>query len=243
METLTAIAEAVQIEMQVKPTGAVFGSTLPDALRAKRYANFCGNALMHVFPWQILQKEHTFDAVAGEAQTNGYPADFDRILPETFFETAAIRLVYGPVSPQEWQSRKAASQTAGEKMHIRRNGVMSVYPAFAGGESCRYEYISNEWCESSTGAGQTAFAADDDLFRLDAELLIASMCMQWLMAEGQPAGHMVARYQERLNTLTGQDAPRPNIQAVDAALTGGYYGAGNGRHFDGVVASRGGTFY
>lgn len=236
MATLAALAEALQTELQLGVTGGVFTVNSTDARRSLRYLNIAGRDIAEAYPWQALWRSHSFTAVAGASQSLGFPSDYSRMVPETFY--AGGDFMVGPVTPQEWAQTRATTASLLEKRFIRQNGVMQVYPAFAGGEACSYEYISNEWCESSGGVGQTEFLADTDTSRLDDDLLISAAAAQWLMSEGLPAAHMLSRFEDRFNALTGHDRPAVPIMAVDNALLhrGGFSPAG--RHDDGVPPTK-----
>ena len=83
--TLLTIVKAAADEIQMPRPATVVGNDTPDAQRFLRYANKVGSSVMKKYAWQALRNEHTFTATATEEQTGALPDDFDRFVPETFW--------------------------------------------------------------------------------------------------------------------------------------------------------------
>lgn len=169
--TLLTICQDIADEVSVFRPTAVIGSSDSGILKLRRAATKAGYALMRNAAWLDLRKERTFTAIAGETQTGILPADFNRFVPETFWDRTNIQFVVGPVSAVEWAGLKAGSYSGVTRKFVRRGTAISVTPAFAGGESLAFEYISKNWCQSSGGTAQSAWAADTDTGILDEELI------------------------------------------------------------------------
>lgn len=234
--TLLTIAEDVFDEVQVGQEATIIGNTRPAARRLLRYVNSIGKQLIRDYNWQALRREHTFTASAGQSQALAFPADFLRLIPDTFYDRTNDGLLIGPIDPAEWQMLTTYDyQGSGiyERRFIYRNGAVEVIPAFSGGEACALEYITNEWCENG-GTGKTAFTNDADTARIDEELLTLAVASAWLQGEGLPAAHIEDRFKMRLKSLMRQDqAKRGGLKAGDI------FGAGVTRHWSGVPIASG----
>jgi hypothetical protein len=237
--TLTEIGAAVQAEMRVNATGAIFGDTSDDALLVQRYANACGSDLALARNWQALRREHTFTGVSGTAQAGGYPSDFGRLVPETFYIGGA--LIHGPVPASDFANFSQNTGVSVPRRFTRRGNSMLVYPALAGGEACSYEYITTHWCEDENGTGKARMTFDTDVPRLDAELLIACICVAWLASSELPFGWAQARFQKRMELLTEAEDCEPALMVADAALSrhSGRRLTASSRHYDGVPGTQG----
>lgn len=222
--TLLSIVNDAQDEVGVDRTPTVAGNADPLAQKFLRLVNKVGTKLMKVAAWQDLRKEQTFTAVAGAAQANILPDDFDRFVPETFWNRTDIELITGPVSATEWQSLKANSY-AGTRKYILRGGAVSIIPDMDGGETLAFEYVSNEWCQDSGGTGQTYFQGDTDTGVLDEELLTLALIYEYLDSEGMPTNKAALNFEAYSKTLLGNDQPKVPILAA-ADIFGG-------RHFTG----------
>lgn len=237
MTLLTSCQDAAR-ELQLIKPDTIIGATQADHLKLLRFATKVSNDLHQSHPWQNLRKEYTFTASSVETQANGYPTagDFDRIIPETFWDRTNRFLISGPVSATRWQGYKAVSyaDTAYRVYAIRGTSIL-VLPVPAGTETYAYEYVTSQWCESSGGTGQTAWAADTDVSRIDEELTTLGIIYQYLLSEGLPFQGALADFQKRFSQLTRHDEPTKGV-----AVAGDLWGQ-RGRHWTGAPPIHGST--
>ena len=232
--TLLTICQAAADQLDLGVPDAIIGSSLPDVRKLLRYANKVGLRLMRAHPWQVLRAELAFTATAAELQVAVIPADFDRFIPETFWDRTNVVLVSGPVSAVEWQGLKAGSYSdTAYPRFAYRGGDVRILPAPAA-VSMAFEYVSNLWCADSGATGQTAWAADDDVGVLDEELITLGVVYEYLRGEGLPFEVAAADYLDTFNMLTTND--QPNVQIATA---GDIFGPG--RHFGGAPTARSGS--
>lgn len=236
--SLLTICQGAAIEIQVEPPGSIVGNASPSSRRLLRYANKVGNRLMTQAAWQVLRKEVTFTAVSGEAQPGILPSDFDRFVPETFWNRSDRFLLAGPISPAQWNGLKALTYEARDaRKFIYRGNAIQVIPAFGGGEACAFEYVSRNWVDTNgDGEGDAAsWQADTDTTVLDDDLLVYGIAFEWLASEAlDSAGPMLGQYVERLNLLLSNDQP-----SADVLVTGDIFAPSTTRHFQGAPPSNG----
>jgi hypothetical protein len=242
MVTLLEISNAVADETKGPRPTTISQNTNPDAQHMLRLINKVGKKLMRIYEWNILRFEKEFIANGSEVLISSVdmPDDFDRFVPETFWDRSSNNLLSGPVSPVEWNGLKVQTFSSQNKKFIYRGGDVLTQPIFGAGSNLAFEYISNFWCEDSEGNGLTAMVSDTDIVRLDSELIIAITKYEWMSAEGQPTAASAVEAKDMLDMLVNNDASSENI-----AVTGDLF-AQNTRHFEGSPkasrASYGGDF-
>ena len=226
----------------IKPS-AVAASTNPELEKMLRMANKVGKRLQKIFDWQILTKERTFTSVGTEEQTGIFTGitDFDRFIPETFWNRSQQFLISGPISSVDWQGLKATSYSDTERRKFRhRGGLVYVIPTLSSGDTIAFEYVSKNWCAKADATPQSSWILDTDTGLLDEELMTRGIIYEYLANEGLPSQGAAHAYEEYYQALTENDRPSDDI------LTAGdmFGGVSQGRHFGGAppVAGTGGLF-
>jgi len=162
--TLLSIADNVAYETKGENPATIAGNTTPGATQLLRLINKVGTRLMRLYDWKILETESTFTASGNEIMVTAanMPSDFDRFIPETFWDRDSENLVTGPISPVEWGGLKARTYTDINNIKfIHRGGAISALPVVGVGVNLAFEYIKNEWCTDTTGVtGKTAMGVD-----------------------------------------------------------------------------------
>lgn len=233
--SLLTICHAVADYTSGPRPASIVGNTNPEAQVILRIVNKVSKKLMKAYPWNILRKEHTFTASGSETliDSASMPADFDRFVPETFWDRGANKLLSGPISPVEWAGRKAQGYSGDETKFIYRGGDILATPTVPAGQSMSFEYISDQYAKNSVGEGQSSFQADTDVGVLDEELITLAATYDWLVSEGLPAQNAFADFKDYFDTLQDNEEASANI-AVTADIF-----SRNSRLFDGSpVASR-----
>lgn len=227
--TLLSICTDAADGIGLERPSAVFGSTNPTAQKLYRYANSVGNLLMKGYAWQQLRAERTFTALGQEEQTAILPSDFDRIVPETFWNRSTKILISGPKSDVDWATLKAEAQTLYDVAYfILRGSSIFIYSAPSANANLAFTYVKNTWAQSSGGTPQVKFLADTDTSVIDEELLTLGTIATFLAGDGQPYGEAKTAFEERFSQLTDNDQPSASI------LQSGDLFARNSRHFGGT---------
>lgn len=229
--SLLTIGQSVADEIGIaKPTSIANNAEYDKLLR---YINKAGIRLMKKVPWEGLRAERLIASVNGETQYGILPSDFDRIIPETFWDRTNAYLIPGPVSPTEWNSLKAASTSGGRKM-ILRGGNMLIFPLFSGGQVLAFEYITKNWALDSSGTPKASFTADTDTSRIDEELLTLAAKYAYLDSEGLPAGNAFQEFSNYFDMALENDQPDSGVM-----MSGDIFGGG--RHFTGEPGANAGN--
>jgi hypothetical protein len=203
--SLLTICNAVCDEVALTRPSTIVGNTADDARTLLRLCNKVGEDLMLTVDWQILRKEQTFTALGQEEQTSILPSDFNRFVPDTFYNRTLTQNIVGPVPSATWQAMKANSGVGFDPSFIYRGGSVFVLPTLTAGNSLAFEYISNQWAQSSGAVGQTSFQADDDTGIIDEGLITLGVIFEYLQAETQPSDVAYDIYKSRRDALINSD--------------------------------------
>lgn len=227
--SLLQICKDAADEVGIDRPASIVGNSQSDPQKLLRYAKKVGIHLMKKVAWQILRKEQTFTSILGETQTGILPADFDRFIPETFWDRSATKLISGPITAEQWQSLKANSY-AGDPKFIYRGGSVLIIPAPSAGNNYALEYVSNQWCQSALGVAQTSWIADTDTGILDEELITLGLKYVYLTDEGLPNAIAAAEFNDYFGTMMTNDQPDSGVMVAADIFGGGW-------HYTGVPGS------
>lgn len=177
MSLLTTLQGAADIVGLTRPA-AIITSTDPAVRRMLALANVEGQELARRHEWTVLIREATWTTLAAESQGTlaNIASDLDqengaRIVNETIWNRSTDLRLAGPVTSQRWQRMKATTVTGPYSEYRIRAGTLYLYPAPTAGQTGAFEYITKNWCQSSGGAGQSAWAADTDTGVLSEHLM------------------------------------------------------------------------
>ncbi len=207
--SLLSIVQDASKQLAIGVPTAVAASTDSQSRQFMRFANIEGKELARRFNWQVLTKEATFTTVAAETQATvtTLATDFLRIVDKTMWDRTQSMSVAGPLSPQQWQNKKASAAQAGFGNWFRiRGGLILFYPTPPAGKSIYFEYISKNWCQSSGAVEQDAWAADTDTALISEEVITLGLIWRFLAAKGADYGEEHKAYEYALESIFGADA-------------------------------------
>lgn len=204
---LSIIQDAIaRTGMYAAPSAAV-GASDQGAALSVNLLNQTGKDLARRHTWQALLKEKTITTTATAEQSGAIPADFDRFVPNSFFNRTQNRPVVGPLTPEKWQWLQAQSASGIVHGFRLRGDAMLIYPTPPTSETWAYEYVSKYWCGGAddTAPTQAAILADDDIFFLDDELLTLGLVWRLLKSKGLDYAEAFRDFEMLLNDRTGND--------------------------------------
>lgn len=198
----------------------VIGNTDPQAAELLACAQDEGFDLMRRGLWQALMTVKTFTAVAQTVQTSAVPSDYDRFVQETFWNRTRKRPLYGPVTAQEWENLVAwTSSPVVDTFRFVGDNIW-IIPNPTAGDTMAYEYISENWCESSGGTGQAEWAADTDVGVLDERIMTLGVVWRFKQKKGLPFMADYDKWDARARQALVQDMPQRTINYGDGVSTG-----------------------
>lgn len=221
MSLLTLIQRAFKRVGLTAPTAAV-SSTDENVIRMIELANEEGEELASRADWQALTREATHTTLAAESQglmTAIAGSDFNYIKNDTFWNRTKDRRWY-PVSDVDWQTMKATNITGPVEYFRIRGGYLLAIPTPTAGETLAFEWISKNWCETSGGTGQSAWAADADVGRLDEALMLMGLVWRWKKAQGLEYAEDFRQYEIRVESAMQRDGAKPRINMAGTMVHG-----------------------
>ena len=189
MATFLEICQAICDGIGIESPTTVASNTGDTERRLLALANKGGKALARMYDWAILQKEHTFTTVNGTAEY-ALPSDFGRFIDDTAWDRDAYMAMRGPLSASDWQVAKSgliASAGIQKQWRLKRASASDTATFYIdptptnSTDDLVYEYIAKNWCASSGGTDQSAWAADTDVAILDEYLI--ELDLTWRMQE------------------------------------------------------------
>ncbi len=199
--TLLSLVQGVCDEIGFDAPTTVIGSSDKTAIQMLALANRGGKQLAKrgkgIGGWAVLQTEHTFTTTDGTAEY-ALPSDYEWLIDDTLWDRTNFWKLRGPVSSQEWQVIKSGvlASSAGPRRRVRikpsaSSNVKAVFvdptPSTTG-DTLVFEYLSDLWCESSGGTGQSAWAVDTDTGILDEDYLALDLKWRFQKAKGLEYG-------------------------------------------------------
>jgi hypothetical protein len=205
MSLLTIIQDAADRLGIVRPSSVV-GAADAQVRQLFGLANQEGKALSRRGPWQVLTKERTFTATATETQTGAIPADFERMIEGTFWNRTQDRRVVGPLTPQKWQMLQTGLYSLMWDAYRIRGNDLLMSPIPQAGDILAYEYVSTYWLTNAAGdTERAAWTADDDIAKLDEELMTLGVTWRFYKAKGLDYSEAFATYERMVERKLGND--------------------------------------
>lgn len=217
MSLLTMI-QGVADDCGVARPQAVVAGTDPTTRRLLTLAQREGRSLAKL-DWPILRKEKTFTSTAAETQTNAVPTDWARFVDRTFWNRTSTRPLAGPMDPQEWQHLKSQSGGITDSFTYRGSDIL-ITPNPTAGHTMAYEYYSKNWCQSSGGTAQAAWAADTDTGILDEDLMARGITWRFKKASGMEWLADFNDYMKEVRTAFATAAPTATLDMANDGWAG-----------------------
>lgn len=219
LSTVYDVCDAVGI---ARPN-TVIGNTSQDARQLLSAARLTAQDIAKRYHWQALRRKLTWQTTATEQQTDtsltDNLSDINWLLTETFWNDDAQVRVHGPLTPRNYAYKDAIDTAGPYSEFFYRNGSVYLIPAPTAGVNLSFEYVTTDWCESSGGTGQTDWAADTDVFRLDDYLLELGMIARWLRMKRFSYAEEMREYEDQLQLAIARDGG--GRQVVNLAGTPG----------------------
>lgn len=211
MSLLDIVVDACDRLNLPRPTTVVTNNT--ETIRVLRgYAQEEGKELSRRGAWQKLSKEFTFTTLAATDQTSAsLPSDFGWFKNETMFNRTRRRKVIGPIDDETWQHIQASLTTFVNPSFRIFGGTVHITPTPTAGDTVAYEYVSNQWCESSVGTDQSAWAADTDVALLDEELFTLGLVWRFRKAKGLEYAEDYQTYERAVIDRLMKDGAKPRL--------------------------------
>ena len=197
---------AIDPGIGLRQPSAVFGSSDLTTLQLLQLAQRSGRQLAKRHDWQALTVERTFTSLNQVEQTGAIPSDYDRLIyaADVWDRTQNLKFA-GPTPSRVWQDLQT-NLTGGIVGWWRLlGGELHIFPAQDAGNTLAFEYISKNWCESSGGTGQDAFAANTDVARIPEHLIELEIIWRWRKAKELDYAEELATAEREIEKACARD--------------------------------------
>lgn len=212
MSLLTLIQDASKMIGLSSPT-AVVSSADQRVLELLVMANVSGEDLSTRYDWQELTRTASWSSTGTIAQgtitSATIASDFGRFVDDTFWDRSTRIPIGGPATSQEWQSDLSSAIVSPPYKFIVQNNVLYVGPTpIAAGNTLVFNYITKNWCASSAGTAQSAFAADDDVTLIPEKLFKLDLIWRWKSSKGLAYAEDLENAERQIDKYIGQNGGR-----------------------------------
>lgn len=219
MATLLVMAQNVAGELGLASPSSVIGSTDQQVVQLLALFNRAGKALVDDHPWSALTRETTVTCTNGVA-TYALAADYDRMIPQSWWDVTNRWPLLGPMSYQEWDTIKKGITITGPRKRFRIIGTPTgtyVNPSANtryieldptptnSTDQFFYSWISKGFARQTTDTTAGQFDADSDEPLLDSDLFELDVKWRYLRAKGLPYDEERIEFDDALARIKGAD--------------------------------------
>lgn len=218
--SLLSMVQKTAKRLNLNSPSAVIGNTNKEVIQLLNLADEEGQDLAQRYRWQRLINESTFTTVATESQgamTTIAGADFGWICNDTVWNRSRNRRMF-PVDDVQWQMLKSNTITGPDEYFRIRGNTFIVIPTMTAGHTVAFEWVSKNWCQSSGGTGQSAWAADTDTGVLDENLMSLGLLWRFKRAKGLDYAEDFSLYEAQLANAMARDGAKKRL-ATGSAIT------------------------
>ncbi len=224
MSLLTMIQDLTESLGISEAPSVVITSTDPTVKTLLRLANKEGRDLSRRYDWEALTQEATFSTTNANLQgtlVSIAGSGFNKIVSNTMWDRTNNRPIKGSISKQRW-AQQEASNVAGpfSEYQIRDKSLYAIPAPGSSTATWAFFYQSKYWCESSGGAGQREWLADDDVGVLDEELMSLGIEWRYLKSKGFDYSEEFNSYERRVQEAIVADRGHPVIN-LETTRVGG----------------------
>lgn len=219
MMSLLTICQNVANAIPIEVPSVIVGNAAETASLLLACAQHAGKQLARrpKNGWLDMVVEYTFSTVASQADYN-LPSDFKWLVQDTLWDRSNYEEMRGPLTPQQWQEYKssvlATTNTTWKRYRIRNvSGTtkFSIHPTPGAVENLVFVYVSKNWCESSGGTGQAAWAADTDTGILDEYLIELDAKWRMMNRLGMAYDEEYEEAQREISQAIARDGGAPKL--------------------------------
>jgi hypothetical protein len=214
--TVLSVAQDVLAEIgEFEIPGSFVGNSSATAKQVLAIANRVGNEVAREKEdWSWLLTSYTFTTTNGTANYD-LPSDYRYIVNATWWDRTNYWQIFGPATPEQWQTLKSGIVTNGVRRWFRiQDGDFYLHPTpTTTGDTIAYEYLSNAWAVATDGTTKkTSFTADTDSPLFDEFILHLGLKAHYLKEKGLPYADDWNDYINAVERAKGRDGGAPKLR-------------------------------
>jgi hypothetical protein len=190
------------------------GNNNRTAVRCVALVNREGRYLEKKKRWTELITTHTFTTVTDQANYD-LPDDFRAFANMSQWDRTNSRPLVGPTAPFVWQWLKG-DVTAGntiDRFFRIQGGDLYIHPTpTVDGDTIAFDYYSKNWVTDNLGDDADALDNDNDVPKLDEDLLTLGLKWRFLQAQGMPFDEEQAEWKDMLEETSSDNGGKGIIR-------------------------------
>ena len=140
------------------------------------------------------------------------PSDFETITDNTQWDKSKHWQMLGAEDAQQWQWLKSGYISTGPRIRWRiLDGKFQTWPPLNTSEYLGFEYRSNGWAISASGAAQQYFTADTDTTLFDDRLMVLYTKLKYFQVKSFDTTALTQDYMRYLSIIKANDKGSPNL--------------------------------
>lgn len=172
------------------------------------------------YDFPSLRRTKTFTmTTSATLQASGKPSDFQRAIPETFWNRTQHKKIMGPLNDQEWAIANGSSVSSAtwQSAMFRYDGL-HIYPTPGAADTGAYDYIINTPCLAVDGVTyKTNFTLDTDSYLLGDRILTLGVKWRYKKDKGRDYAEDLKDYELALAALYRKDRGAPRNLSIAPA--------------------------
>jgi hypothetical protein len=158
----------------------------------------------------------TIEATAGDIYFQkvkyALPNDYASMTPRTQWDKTKHWEALGPTDGQQWEWLMSGFIATGPRIRWRLlDGLFQIWPGFSSAEQLGFEYRSNAWADSASGAAKTSFTVDTDTCIYPDRLMVLGTKLKYFEAKGFDTTAMYRNWRSILESSKAQDQSAANL--------------------------------
>lgn len=169
------------------------------------------------YDFPLLRRTQSFTASLASLQSApGKPTNFQRAIPETFWNASQDRKIYGPLTDEEWAIANGNAVTSATWQSVMfRNDGLHIFPVPTTADTITYDYIINTPVLAVDGSTyKTAFTADNDSYVLGDRLLRLGIVWRYKADKGRDYAEDLKNYELALSAVSRAQRGAPRVLSV-----------------------------
>lgn len=211
--TLLTIINNAQDQLGLPRSASVMASTDQTTRTLRALSNVEGQSLQQRANWQNLNLEtvHTALAQIDQGPLSTVMPGYKFMLGNTIWDRTLNIPIYGPLEPPQWQALVSMVVTGPYVGYRIWGDHLWMYPAPTAGDEIAMEYASKNWCQSSGGTPQSAWAADSDTGKLDENLMTLGLVWRFQQSKGFAYADNKDMYETQVLQAIAREASRSTL--------------------------------
>jgi hypothetical protein len=140
------------------------------------------------------------------------PSDYKNLIARTQWDRSKRWEMLGPDTAQQWEWIMNGFISTGPRVRWRiLGGQFQIWPGFSNNENLGFEYKSEAWARSSTGAPKSNFTADADTCIFSDNIIVLGTKLKYFEAKGLDTTAIYRDYVRELSILKAEDSSAPTL--------------------------------